>query len=141
MGYSETHICNLKCNLCQDTECRNVPEIEPYKICEDCNCYFKNETCFNSHKKISIGNLSRCDKYYRCKHCCKILNGKKYPKQDHNCGDYTCGICRKVVQPGHLCYIQKAKKEKDKEQTGKGKGKEKHKKKKEPKFKYLFFLS
>ena len=138
-GYSETHNCNLKCGLCQDIECKNFPKLEQYKVCDDCNVYFKNETCFNSHKKVFTGSLSRCDKFYRCKDCCKILSVKKHPKDNHNCGDYICGTCRHVVQPGHLCYMQKAGKEKDDEQTGTGKGKGKGKKKKEPEFRLLFF--
>ena len=125
--------------MCQDVDCKDFPEIEPYRVCEDCNCYFKNDTCFNSHKKKSIGNLSRCDKFYRSKDCCKILNEKKHPKDDHNCGDYSCYVCKQIVQPGHLCYIQKADKERDDEQTGTGTGKGKGKKKKEPEFKFLFF--
>ena len=138
-GYSDTHTCTFKCNLCQDVDCKDFPEIEPYRVCEDCNCYFKNDTCFNSHKKKSIGNLSRCDKFYRCKDCCKILNEKKHPKDDHNCGDYSCYVCKQIVQPGHLCYIQKAGKKRDDEQTGTGTGKGKGKRKKEPEFKFLFF--
>ena len=87
------------------------------------------------YKQPHIGNLSKCDTHYRYTDCGKYFNAKRYPREDHNCGEYTCNFCKQSVEMGHLCYIQKAGKKQDKGHNSKGKTKGK----KEPKSRYLFY--
>ena len=89
----------------------------PRKIhCKDCNIYFVNDACFNSHKKPSISKLSRCQVYYRCEHCSKILNEQRYPKDDQNCNLYMCKYCKQFELKDHLCFIQRKVKKQDNEE-------------------------
>ena len=148
---SQTHICFEKCKACQDIECKKYPA-SPRKIhCADCKLYFVNETCFNSHKKPSIGKLSRCQIYYRCEECGKIMNGNRYPKDDHDCNLIECTYCRQFESKDHLCFIRsKAKQQDNEEELGEEideeldeifefQTKKKKKSSKEPEFRYLFF--
>ena len=138
-GYGENYTCKEKCNLCQDTDCNSYDTLARYIVCDDCNCYFKNEACFNSHKKVFVCKSSRCKIFYRRHDCFRILNNKKYPKDSHKCDKYHCNTCKKVVDEGHLCYMQNvAKKQDDDEQEGKRKNPKK--KSKEPEFRYLFLI-
>ena len=147
----QTHICSEKCQTCQDTECQIFPASPREIHCADCKLYFINETCFNSHKKPSIGKLSRCQVYDRCEECGKIINGNRHPKHYHDCNLIECTYCRQFEPKDHLCFIQsKAKQQDNEEELGEEideevdevfefQTKKKKKSSEEPEFRYLFF--
>ena len=122
--------CEAFCKCCQGNECKNYPVVEPYKVCNDCNCYFKNKSCFETHKKNMFNSeQSRCQVFYRCLECSRIKDSRTFPKHKHVCGEYKCLICREVVVKPHLCHMQPVE----------NKDKSKENKSKKPDFRYLFF--
>ena len=112
----QIHICSEKCKVCKDTEFQNFPTLPRKTHCADCKLHFVNETCFNSHKKHSIGKLTRCQVYYRCEECGKVINGNRYPKDDHDCNLIECTYCTQFESKDHLCFIQSKAKQQDNEE-------------------------
>ena len=124
--------CEKLCRYCQHNECKNFPVVEPHLVCKDCNLYFKNQVCFDSHKKNMMNSeWSKCQLFYRCPKCSDIKNGREFPRDKHVCGQYKCTICRKVVQKPHLCHMQPKHKQKNSKST--------KSKANKPDFRFLFF--
>ena len=74
--------CEAFCKFCQGNECKNYPIIEPYIVCNDCKCCFKNKSCFDTHKKNMFNSeQSRCQVFYRCLECSHIKDSRKFPKK------------------------------------------------------------
>ena len=122
--------CEAFCKFCQGNECKNYPIIEPYIVCNDCKCYFKNKSCFDTHKKNMFNSeQSSCQVFYRCLECSHIKDSRKFPKNKHICEQYKCTICREVVVKPHLCHMQPVE----------DKNKSKKTKSFTPDFRYLFF--
>ena len=126
----EHSYCEAFCKYCQGNKCKNHPVVEPHIVCNDCKCYFKNEACFDTHKKhMANSEQSRCQVFYRCLECSRIKDSRKFPKNKHICGQYKCNICREVVVNPHLCHMQPVE----------DKNKSKKTKSNTPDFRYLFF--
>ena len=126
----EHSYCEAFCKYCQGNKCKNYPVVEPHIVCNDCKCYFKNEACFDTHKKhMANSEQSRCQVFYRCLECSRIKDSRKFPKNKHICGQYKCNICREVVVNPHLCHMQPVE----------DKNKSKKTKSNTPDFRYLFF--
>lgn len=64
--------------------------------CSNCNRWFRNNQCFNNHKKENI-----CETVKRCEKCLKIVKTNR----EHVCGEIFCKICKKFVPNDHLCYM------------------------------------
>ena len=79
--YGEYHLCSEKCKTCQDMGCKIIDVLPRKILCKECNI-FVNEACFNSHKKLFIGKLSRCEVYCRFLQCYKFLMVKDIQKMN-----------------------------------------------------------
>ena len=112
-GRSNVHHCELKCHICNEEGC----EWKEQKHCTDCNRICRNEDCYARHKQSEIykagerkgkEKLSRCDQYYKCKDCGKLLDSQKRSKAEHVCHEWLCQCCQKYVVGEHLCYLRGA---------------------------------
>ncbi|KAF2894175.1 hypothetical protein ILUMI_11998 [Ignelater luminosus] len=94
------HRCSKSCPCCQEQ-----PPCEKQKQeikCSNCNREFRNEKCFENHKK------TLCKIVKKCKDCFKTYKERDKP---HVCGEFYCKVCQDFKQD-HLCYMRVAKKPK-----------------------------
>lgn len=104
------HRCSVTCSSCYTSPaCKQ----ESLILCSTCNRYFKNEVCYNNHKKTHVSHgkkrkkrdISLCDRIQRCKDCGKHQD--KAHTKIHKCGYERCRICRQeVLKIGHQCFMQ-----------------------------------
>ena len=102
------HLCPDMCKSCRSPDCKDVKDP---RSCEQCNRWFKSETCYNKHKEPIGGGKSVCQGIKKCGKCGKSLNVNCLDPEKHICGKKcaTCGVIVKEKEV-HECYIQKPKK-------------------------------
>jgi len=100
--HKESHACNNPCHLCRKL---HADVSEDWKYCEECNCKFLNQPCFDLHKNMTVNGDSTCKQYYRCRDCNQLIN-RTYHKKTHVCGEHYCSTCKEYVHEDHLCYMQ-----------------------------------
>ena len=80
------HHCEKKCHICDRQGCDLKEKIYGW----DCNYSCRNTECFQTHKqktqymrgeKKGEDRLSRCEQYYKCKDCDKLLDTEKYSRE------------------------------------------------------------
>jgi len=84
--HKEKHQCNNPCVYCHQL---HEDSDEKWRYCSDCNRHFRNDMCFETHKKQSPTGKSTCNTYYRCKQCSQAINTLLH-KKDHVCGEHYC---------------------------------------------------
>ena len=108
-GYDHTtdHLCHGRCWSCRGVGCI----IEDNGItCQECDRFFKNQTCYDRHKQepINGGGRTVCEAVRKCPKCKKSMDVRKLNK--HPCVDNReCPTCNAVLNPNdpnHKCYIQ-----------------------------------
>ena len=86
--------------------------------CQDCNRTCRSSDCFTNHRQVerfkngpSIGEekLSKCQQYFFCQGCKKLLDTLKRSKEDHICGEWQCRLCQDYFSGQHLCYMRASK--------------------------------
>ena len=102
-GYNnkEKHSCNNACHLCKHI---HDEADENWMHCEQCNCNFVNQTCYDLHLNQTFAGNSTCKSYYRCRECSQLINKAKQ-KSDHICGEHYCKTCKGYFTEDHLCYM------------------------------------
>ena len=102
------HLCPDMCKSCRSPDCKDVKDP---RSCEQCNRWFKSETCYNKHKEPIGGGKSVCQGIKKCGKCGKSLNVNCLDPEKHICGK-KCATCGVIVKENevHECYIQKPKK-------------------------------
>lgn len=104
----DRHMCIKQCYLCQNrTPCKDT---QFRLFCDDCNRNFRGQQCLIAHKQNKI-----CEKIKRCNLCLKIVKQNK--NKMHICNEYLCKVCKEIVPPNHLCFMQKDEKHPDLENT------------------------
>ena len=108
-GYDHTtdHLCDGMCKSCRRFGCT----IENNGItCQECDRFFKNQTCYDRHKQepINGGGRTVCQAVRKCPKCKKSLVFRRL--KNHPCVDNkkcpTCKVVRNPNDPNHQCYIQ-----------------------------------
>ena len=100
-------MCHGRCWSCRGVGCI----IEDNGItCQECDRFFKNQTCYDRHKQepINGGGRTVCEAVRKCPKCKKSMDVRKLNK--HPCVDNReCPTCNAVLNPNdpnHKCYIQ-----------------------------------
>ena len=110
--HGEDHLCSSICKCCRFPDC----PVGSWIHCNDCNRYFKSQTCFDRHKKFTGNAKPICATLVRCSHCDRIVKRHRRNPEKHHCGKTKCPICKEYTQPGdHRCYIQPVKKRDEEE--------------------------
>ena len=108
-GYDHTtdHLCDGMCQSCRGVGCT----IEDNGMtCQECDRFFKNQTCYDRHKQepINTGGRTVCQAVRKCPKCRKSMDVRKLNK--HPCVDNKeCPTCKAVLNPNdpnHKCYMQ-----------------------------------
>ena len=108
-GYDHTtdHLCDGMCWSCRGVGCT----IEDNGMtCQECDRFFKNQTCYDRHKQepINGGGRTVCEVIRKCPKCKKSMDVRKL--NNHPCVDNkTCSTCEAVLDPNdpnHKCYMQ-----------------------------------
>ena len=108
-GYDHTtdHLCDGMCQSCRGVGCT----IEDNGMtCQECNRFFKNQTCYDRHKQepINGGGRTVCQAVRKCPKCHQSMDVRKLNK--HPCVDNKeCPTCKAVLNPddpNHKCYMQ-----------------------------------
>ena len=108
-GYDHTtdHLCDGMCQSCRGVGCT----IEDNGMtCQECDRFFKNQTCYDRHKQEPIdgGGRTVCQAVRKCPKCHKSMDVRKL--RNHPCVDNKeCPTCKAVLNPddlNHLCYMQ-----------------------------------
>ena len=100
--HKETHSCNNPCVYCHQLQEDNW---ENWIYCNDCNRYFKNETCVFMHRRNFSSGRSTCQMYYKCKDCGQTVNMGRH-KKPHTCNEAYCKTCKDFFNEDHQCYMQ-----------------------------------
>ena len=108
-GYDHTtdHLCDGRCWSCRGVGCI----IEDNGItCNECDRFFKNQTCYDRHKQepINGGGRTVCQAVRKCPTCHKSMDVRKL--NNHPCVDNReCPTCKAVLNPNdpnHKYYMQ-----------------------------------
>ena len=108
-GYDHTteHLCDGMCWSCRGVGCI----IENNGMtCNECDRFFKNQTCYDRHKQepINGGGRTMCQAVRKCLTCHKSMDVRKL--NNHPCVDNKeCATCKAVLNPddpNHRCYMQ-----------------------------------
>ena len=105
-GYDHTtdHLCDEMCKSCRGFGCT----IEDNGMtCQECDRFFKNQTCYDRHKQEPIDGSGRtvCEAVRKCPKCYHSMDVRKL--NNHPCIDNkTCSTCEAVLNPNHQCYMQ-----------------------------------
>tara|TARA_R100000951_G_scaffold115995_1_gene126051 strand:- start:3166 stop:6990 length:3825 start_codon:yes stop_codon:yes gene_type:complete len=101
------HKCKFKCNICCNTKCDSLKlKHKTYKIeCQDCNRFFPTQMCFNNHLETNKKGECVCSRVWKCQDCKKVLSRDTQPPETHQCGDYLCPNCKRVVHKDHKCFM------------------------------------
>ena len=88
-------------HTCKETKCRyclssDIHCIEEPTHCDKCNMFIRyGKVCKEIHEKTCQALI------IQCKMC-----GTNYPSAEkHTCVSYKCIYCSKMVEKGHICYI------------------------------------
>ena len=107
-SYDQTisHVCPDMCKSCRSLNC----VVKDPRKCDQCNRWFKSETCYDQHKKPVDKGKSVCQGIKKCGKCGKSLNVNCLDSEKHVCGR-KCATCGMVIneKDTHKCYIQKPK--------------------------------
>ena len=108
-GYDHTtdHLCDGMCKSCRGFGCT----IENNGItCQECDRFFKNQTCYDRHKQepINGGGRTVCQAVRKCPKCHNPMDVRRL--NNHPCVDNKkCPTCKAVLDPNdpnHKCYMQ-----------------------------------
>ena len=85
-SYDQTldHVCPDMCKSCRSPNCKDVKDP---RSCEQCNRWFKNETCYNKHKEPIGNGKSVCQGIKKCSKCGKSVNANSLSPEKHICGN------------------------------------------------------
>ncbi|XP_041349362.1 uncharacterized protein LOC121368687 [Gigantopelta aegis] len=77
--------------------------------CRHCHVTCRSMDCFQRHKqqkrdKKGRSIPSKCESFWKCTICKKVLDRSERDPQLHNCGEWKCPCCNNYVDQGHLCY-------------------------------------
>jgi hypothetical protein len=91
------HRCNASCDACTAIPpcIQDVVRIP----CDACNRYFRNTTCFENHKRLTISGKPVCEVKKRCLECGVV------EEKDRECNKRYCSQCLKKRELGQLCYM------------------------------------
>ena len=67
--HGEDHLCSSICKCCRFPDC----PVGSWIHCNDCNRYFKSQTCFDRHKEFTGNAKPICAMLVRCSHCDRIV--------------------------------------------------------------------
>ncbi len=101
------HSCSETCIVCHSQEC---PETDAQMTCKHCHMTCRSPECFQRHKlgktnkKTGSYTPSKCEGYWKCTVCKKVLCRSERDPQFHQCGEWKCQCCNEYVDNGHLCY-------------------------------------
>ncbi|XP_041361863.1 uncharacterized protein LOC121377830 [Gigantopelta aegis] len=100
------HSCSTTCIVCYSDDC---PEPECLMSCRHCHMTCRSMDCFHRHKqqkKDKKGHVipSKCECFWKCTVCKKVLDVSKRKPKDHVCGEWHCPGCNDYVLEDHLCY-------------------------------------
>ncbi|XP_041350680.1 uncharacterized protein LOC121369694 [Gigantopelta aegis] len=99
------HSCAFTCIVCHSQNC---PETEVQITCLHCHVTCRSPECFWRHKqkKDKKGHTipSKCESFWRCTICKKMLNRSERDPKLHTCGEWKCPCWNSHVDQGHLCY-------------------------------------
>tara|TARA_R100001086_G_scaffold243116_1_gene171605 strand:- start:2739 stop:6575 length:3837 start_codon:yes stop_codon:yes gene_type:complete len=105
----EKHKCSFKCNMCCRCDCPaiHIPKAEKkfFINCASCDRYFPCKECYDNHLKPDKKGKSVCDKVWKCQKCKKVLSRETQPPETHECGDYHCSNCKRIVRKEHRCFM------------------------------------
>jgi hypothetical protein len=77
--------------------------------CGDCNRHFRSPSCFDNHKKKTRENKKPiCE---RMRNCGSYDGAIAQQNPKHECGKRYCATCKRIMEVGHLYYMQPLKKE------------------------------
>jgi hypothetical protein len=93
--YNLKHPCFELCRKCENKDC---PAEEDPKPCHECHLTFRNQFCYDSHKK------KKCTQEKKCTKCYRIY--KVHKRYDHKCYHYVCHYCDEQYIGSHQCYIK-----------------------------------
>lgn len=75
-----------------------------WQLCNKCNRYLKNDTCFQKHQRKSDNGKRTCEKYFKCMKSDQTIIEKH--KKAHVCEETYCKTCKDIYAEGHWCYMQ-----------------------------------
>ena len=106
----DKHKCIFKCNCCMRSDCpvNDIPfrKRKYTDQCQDCNRFFCHPVCFDNHTQCDAKTgRSVCDKIWKCHTCKKVMLKEIFNPEEHECGDYLCNNCKRVVHKDHKCYM------------------------------------
>ena len=67
------HHCANFCKFCLRPEC-GQDEVEHWIQCQDCNCFFRNQSCYDQHRSHKDKNRTLCERLKRCTVCHRIYS-------------------------------------------------------------------
>ena len=110
--HATDHICPDMCKSCRSLNCT----VKDPKECNQCNRWFKSETCYDKHKEPIGDGKSVCEEIKKCEKCGKSMSVKRLDPEKHVCGK-KCATCGVIIngEDTHNCYIQKPKKNDEEE--------------------------
>ena len=108
-GYDHTtdHLCDGMCKSCRGVGCTNENN---GMVCQECDRFFFNQTCYDRHKQepINGGGRTMCETVRKCPECKKSMDVTKL--KNHLCIDNkkcpTCKARYNPDDPNHKCYMQ-----------------------------------
>ncbi|XP_041361018.1 uncharacterized protein LOC121377177 [Gigantopelta aegis] len=100
------HSCSLTCIVCHSQNC---PETEVQMSCRHCHVTCRSPECFQRHKQQKQDKKgrtipSKCESFWKCTICKKMLDRSERDPKLHTCGEWKCPCCNNYVDQGHLCY-------------------------------------
>ena len=111
---SGRHSCQGHCSLCERDNCFVDPNTS--ERCPDCNLQIRNSECMRLHKtpatykqgekKGELKRASKCETYYKCPLCTRLINKLKRDISQHVCGEYFCLQCSEFVVQPHYCFYR-----------------------------------
>ena len=80
------HRCKSKCACCHTMNCPGIGLEDDWRLCEDCERYFRGDECFQNHQKRGAkGGKSVCQNYCKCPRCQKVINRSIRSLLEHKC--------------------------------------------------------
>ena len=111
---SGQHNCKGHCSICGRDNC--FVDLNTSKTCDNCNLEIRNSDCMKLHKKAAIykqgakkgenKGVSKCETFYKCLLCGKVINKLKRDISQHICEEYFCLQCNDYVVPPHNCFYR-----------------------------------
>ncbi len=106
--------CKGLCNMCYHSRCKleRYSSNDETKYCSDCYRTFRNDICYDLHKKVAPGKKApACNLFHKCPQCHFIVQGTPENSYHHSCGESFCRVCKRKFRIGsrHECLIRKVK--------------------------------